>query len=56
MDYSVKFVADTDLPPERDWALFQDGSRKILVIKEDRVCPEVLADIWRGFHEINGTN
>lgn len=56
MEYTVRFVEDAELPPPHDWALFRDGVRKILVVRESRVCPAVIEDIWRAFHKVNGSN
>lgn len=54
MKYEVRIVGKTDLPRRQDWALVETRSRVILLVKEDALDVELLAEVWAAGRKLRG--
>lgn len=48
---NVAFVNDDELPGAYDWAFIRDAEDHWLLIKQSKVTPALLADVWRTLSE-----
>lgn len=54
MSYSVRFVADEELPPDHDWALARDeAGHYYAFIKQSSLVPRVLEEAWAGYRALS---
>lgn len=47
----VAFVGDDELPEAYDWAFVRDAGGDWLLIKQSKVTPTLLTDVWRTLME-----